>query len=105
LYVHVRPAALLPAGTGRSTQVESAWHPLFTPASMWTQVDTPSPKNPAVHAHVNEPTVLEHVVLAWQLWDGTVHSLASAHAVPLPVNPVLHAHVKEEAVSAHVAFL
>jgi hypothetical protein len=45
----------------------------------------PLPVHPALHAQVNDATVLLHAALPSQLCVPAVHSLMSAHEIPSPL--------------------
>ena len=53
---------------------------------------TPLPEYPALHAHVNEPTVLAHVALVMaQLCVGNVRSVHSPPTIRPPPSQLQHA--------------
>mmetsp|Transcript_20939 Transcript_20939/g.50564 ORF Transcript_20939/g.50564 Transcript_20939/m.50564 type:complete len:254 (+) Transcript_20939:1-762(+) len=67
----------------------------------------PSPVNPALHAHVKEPSVSLHAALVSQSCVFREHSSmllqSPAAATPVLLYPTMHAHVKEPSVSVQFA--
>ena len=50
----------------------------------------PSPSNPSLHEHWNDPIVFAHVALTSHTRLSPAHSSTSLHACPLPTNPGKH---------------
>mmetsp|Transcript_14053 Transcript_14053/g.36218 ORF Transcript_14053/g.36218 Transcript_14053/m.36218 type:complete len:241 (-) Transcript_14053:741-1463(-) len=114
LFVHVEPVrahvfsdatahSLMSAHDTSALPVNPVLHVQLVENCAQAVHSTPLPKNPALHSHVNDASVLAHVANRLHESRSSSHSLTSAHVKPLPVYPVLHVHVKLPVVLLQVA--